>query len=77
MWICRLEEQNGLVVIKQSDKNFLRTLENCIRVGKPVLLEDIGETIEPSLEPLLAKQISLKVMMNDTYIVSGCSRVNE
>jgi len=47
---------NGLKVVKMSDANFLRTLENSIRIGTPVLLEDIGETLDPSLEPILLKQ---------------------
>ena len=34
----------------------LRTLENCIQFGTPVLLEDIGEELDPILEPLLLKQ---------------------
>ncbi len=34
-----MEQGNGLHTIKLSDANFLRTLENAIRVGSPVLLE--------------------------------------
>lgn len=43
-------------IIKLTDGNFLRTLENCIRIGMPVLLEELGETLDPSLEPILLKQ---------------------
>ena len=50
------EAPNGLKVIKMSDGNFLRTLENAIRLGIPVLLEDVGETLDPSLEPVLLRQ---------------------
>lgn len=42
--------------MKLSDSTFLRTLENCIRIGMPVLLEDVGETLDPALEPVLLKQ---------------------
>jgi len=44
-----------------SDSNFLRTLENSIRIGNPVLLEDIGEFLDPSLEPILLKQTFIAV----------------
>lgn len=47
---------NGLDVIKLSDKNFLRSLENGVRFGKWVLLENVGETLDASLEPLLLQQ---------------------
>eukprot|EP00898_Chlorokybus_atmophyticus_P004944 jgi/Chlat1/5450/Chrsp36S00417 len=46
----------GLDVIKLSDKDFLRTLENGVRLGRAVLLENILETLDPALEPLLLKQ---------------------
>lgn len=55
-WIRQKEGKNGLKVIKLTDGNFMRTLENCIRIGMPVLLEEIGETLDPSLEPILLKQ---------------------
>lgn len=46
-----------LQVIKLSEKDFLRTLENGIRYGAPVLLENVGEELDPSLEPVLLKQV--------------------
>ena len=45
-----------MTVLKQSDKDFLRTLENCIQFGSPVLLENVGDCLDPALEPLLQKQ---------------------
>eukprot|EP00899_Mesostigma_viride_P007437 jgi/Mesvir1/16695/Mv15092-RA.1 len=56
-WIKAMENKNGLRIIKLTDTNFLRTLENSIRLGNPVLLEDIGETLDPALEPILLKQV--------------------
>merc|ERR1712100_125910 len=38
-----------------SDQNMLRSVENCIRVGKPLLFEDVGEQLDPSIEPVLAR----------------------
>jgi dynein heavy chain len=48
--------ENGIDVIKLTDKNFLRTLENGVRFGRWVLLENIGEALDASLEPLLLQQ---------------------
>ena len=36
-----MESQNGLKIIKLTDANYLRTLENAIRIGTPVLLEEV------------------------------------
>ena len=53
------EKENGLDVIKLSDKDFLRSLENAVRFGKPCLLENIAEELDPALEPILLKQVHL------------------
>ena len=56
-WIRNMEEANQLHVIKLTDKNFVRTLENCIPLGFPVLLENVGEELDPTLEPLLLRSV--------------------
>ena len=38
-----MEGRNGLKKIKLTDPNFLRTLENAIRIGTPVLLEEVAD----------------------------------
>lgn len=52
------ERDNGLDIIKLSDKDFLRSLENAVRFGKPCLLENIGTELDPALEPILLRQAS-------------------
>lgn len=55
-WIKNMEKKRGLKVIKLSDGDYMRTLENAIQFGNPVLLENIGEELDPVLEPLLLQQ---------------------
>ncbi|XP_058156420.1 dynein axonemal heavy chain 7 [Dasypus novemcinctus] len=55
-WIKNMEKANSLHVIKLNDPEYARTLENCIQFGTPVLLENVGEELDPILEPLLLKQ---------------------
>ncbi|XP_054243607.1 dynein axonemal heavy chain 12 [Indicator indicator] len=55
-WIKNFEKENRLNVIKISDTAYMRTVQNCIQFGTPLLLEDAGEELDPSLEPLLLKQ---------------------
>ena len=56
-WIKNMEKQNNLRVVKLSeDGSHMRELENAIQFGTPVLLENVGEELDPSLEPLLLKQ---------------------
>ncbi|KAK3243833.1 hypothetical protein CYMTET_46533 [Cymbomonas tetramitiformis] len=56
-WVKAMEVKNGARVTKLTDPNLLRTLENSIRIGNPVLLEDVDEHLDPALEPILQKQI--------------------
>lgn len=55
-WIRNMEKDSGLDIIKLSEKDMLRTLENGVRFGRAVLLENIGERLDAALEPLLLKQ---------------------
>ncbi|GBG29641.1 Dynein heavy chain 7, axonemal [Hondaea fermentalgiana] len=56
-WVRNVEADNGLKVIKQTQSDFVRNLENAISFGLPVLLENVGENLDPILEPVLTKQI--------------------
>lgn len=56
-----MEGRNKLKVVKMTSSSFLRTMEACIRTGIPVLLEDVGETLDPALEPILLKQTFIQV----------------
>jgi len=56
-WMRNMEQKNNSKNVKGNDTTILRTLENAIRMGMPVILEDVGEELDPSLEPVLQKQI--------------------
>ena len=64
-----MEEARKLQVIKLTDNDYLRTLENAIQFGRPVLLENVPEDLDPSLTPILLKQTYVKG--NTTYIKLG------
>lgn len=52
-----MEKENNIQIIKLSNPKFLQIVENGIRMGMPVLLENVEEILDPSLEPLLTKNI--------------------
>uniref|UniRef100_A0A336LHG4 CSON012522 protein n=1 Tax=Culicoides sonorensis TaxID=179676 RepID=A0A336LHG4_CULSO len=57
-WIRNLEKENDLKVTKLSDPMLMRLIESAIRQGSPILIEEIGETLDPALGPILNRQIS-------------------
>jgi dynein heavy chain len=55
-WVKNSEKDRQLSVVKLTSGDYIRTLENCIQFGNPVLIENIYEELDPALEPLLLKQ---------------------
>ncbi|XP_049813740.1 dynein axonemal heavy chain 6 [Schistocerca nitens] len=55
-WIRQMESENQIKIVKLTDAGFMRSLEGAVRVGMPVLLEELGETLDPTLGPILLRQ---------------------
>ena len=51
-----MEKNNDLIILKFSTPNFLRTVCSAVSIGKPVLVEDLEEYIDPGIDPVLQKQ---------------------
>ena len=54
-WIKNMESKHGLKIIDLQQADYMRTLENAIQFGTPVLLQNVQEELDPSLAPVLAK----------------------
>ena len=55
-WFRNSEKRNKMKIVKLTDGDFVRTLENSIQFGTPVLLENVQQELDPTIEPLLLKQ---------------------
>ena len=72
-WIRKKEKAASLEVLKLNDSDYVRKLENSIQFGFPVLLENIGEELDATLEPLLTRSTfknagSLCIKLGDSII---------
>ncbi|XP_074657783.1 dynein axonemal heavy chain 2-like [Tubulanus polymorphus] len=56
-WIKNMESSRGLKVIDLQQHDYMRTLETAIQYGLPVLLQNVQEQLDPSLDPVLNKSI--------------------
>lgn len=54
------------MVYKLSEGNLIRSLELAIQFGNWVLLENIGEELDPALEPILLQQ---KIRQGSNYVI--------
>jgi dynein heavy chain len=59
-----MEDANGLKIVKLTDSNFMHVLESGIRIGNSVLLEEVGETLDPILSSVFLKQTFVQVCCN-------------
>lgn len=68
-----MEKDNNIQPTKLSNAKFLQVIETGIRLGQPVLLENIEETLDPSLEPVLQKNVvkqagTWQIRLGDTWV---------
>ena len=59
-WIKAREQINMLRVTSLGEKNFRNHLEDCMSYGKPMLIENIEEELDPVLDPILEKRTTKK-----------------
>jgi hypothetical protein len=59
-WIKNREEKNALRVTGLGEKMFRNHLEDALSYGKPMLIENIEEDLDPMLDPVLEKRVVKK-----------------
>lgn len=73
VWIANMEREAGLVITTLGDRFFRNHVEDCISMGKPLLIEDVGEELDTCLDNILEKNFirlgkTLKVKLSDKEI---------
>lgn len=56
-WLRRKEEPNGLKVVQLTQGNWLKVLIGAITQGLPLLIENVADDLDATLEPVLARAV--------------------
>ncbi|CAF1355620.1 unnamed protein product [Rotaria magnacalcarata] len=67
-WIKQMEKSNGLKIIDLQVGDYMKTIEECIKIGRPCLFQNIHEDIPQTLNPILLKSIK-KTNSTDSNLV--------
>lgn len=65
-WLRQKEAAHGLQVVQLSQKNWVKKLEKAISNGETVIIENVGEELDATLDPVLARAIYKKGACKDT-----------
>lgn len=57
-WIKSMEKANNLKCTKFASADFFKSLESCLEFGRPLLIENLGESLDAALDPILQPCIS-------------------
>ena len=73
-WLREREKENDLQVTRLSNPKMVKTLELAIETGKPVLIENLQNTIDAVIQPVYARAIIKKG--KSKYIKMGDRELN-
>lgn len=75
-WIKNMYKSQNLMTLKFGPDTFIRDVTLAVRAGRPLLIEDVEEIINPALDPVLGKQAAMSAETGTLQIRLGDANVD-
>lgn len=59
-WIKQKEKENNLETVTFNNPKFNKLIENCIKFGSSLLIENVDEELDPTIDPVLEKSYTVR-----------------
>ena len=78
-WLRQREAPNGVVIVQLSQKGYLDKVQGAMTEGLPIIIENLGESIDAVLEPVVARTMITKgrkviIKLGDTEVDLACAK---
>jgi dynein heavy chain len=68
-WIKRMEKSNGLKLIDFQMRDYMKIIEECIKMGRPCLCQNVPEDIPQILNSILIKSIKQTNNVDSPFVL--------
>ena len=78
-WLRQREADNGVVIVQLSQKGYLEKVQHAMTEGLPIMIENMGESIDAVLEPVVARAMITKarkviIKLGDEEVDLACAK---
>jgi dynein heavy chain len=60
LWISEREKENNLTVVQLTQHKYIDKVENAMTQGETIIIENMGDAVDPVLDPVLARAVIKK-----------------
>lgn len=72
-WLTSMFKKGNLQTLKAQERDLMRKIENAVQFGLPVIIQEVAESLDAALDPVLSKQVFTQSGV--TYVRMGDANI--